>query len=68
MTNMLSIGTQIDTPLQLIGLLIVAIVIVIIAVIVKQIIVYIGACILKYRKVDVKIGKGDLHTEACLRR
>ena len=66
MSNILSIGTQIDTPLQLIGLLIVAVVIIIIAVLIKQVIVYIVTCILRYRKVDVNVGKGDLHTEAHL--
>ena len=68
MSNILNISVQIDTPLKLLGLLIIAIVVVSLAVLAKQVIVYIGACILKYHKVNVKVDKDDFHTEVHLRQ
>ena len=68
MTDALSVGTRCDTPLQIIGLLIISILIVIILIIIYKLIVFIGNLFLKFRKVDVAVGKGDLYFKSKLRR
>lgn len=66
MPDALSVGTRCDSPLQILGLLIVAILIMVVAIICYKSIRYICDCILNYRKVRISIDKGETHIEGTL--
>ena len=68
MTNILSIGVQCNTVLQLVGLLITATVIVVIAVLAYKAVTFVGYVILQFCKVCVEFGKGDFHSKVNLHR
>ena len=68
MPDALSIGTRCNSPLQVVGLLIVAILISVIAITCYKSIRYICDCILTYSKVRIDIDKGDHHFKSSLSR
>lgn len=68
MPDALSVGTRCNSPLQVIGLLIVAILISVVAITIYKSIRYICDCILTYRKVRINIDKGDTHVSSRLSR
>lgn len=68
MVDVFSIATQCSTPLQVIGLLIIAVFFISIAFIAYITIRYIGRVILSYRRAEVNIDKGDTHIDAHLSR
>lgn len=68
MPDALSVGTRCDSPLQVVGLLIVAILISVVAIICYKSIRYVCECILTYSKVRINIDKGDTHINSRLSR
>ena len=68
MPDALSIGTRCNSPLQIVGLLIVAILISVIAIVCYKSLRYICDCLLTYSKVRVDIDKGDTHFKSFLSR
>ena len=68
MPDALSVGTRCNSPLQVVGLLIVAILFSVIAIIFYKSICYICDCILTYRKVRINIDKGDTRVSSRLSR
>ncbi len=63
MADVFRISTQCSTPLQILGLLIIAVFFIIIAFIAYMTIRYIGKVILSFRKADVNVDKGDAHVD-----
>ncbi len=68
MPDALSVGTRCTSPLQILGLLIVATLIVILSIIFYKSIRYVCDCILTYSKVRIDIDKGDTHFKSSLSR
>ena len=68
MPDALSVGTRCNSPLQVMGLLIVALLISVVAIIFYKSIRYVCDCILTYRKVRINIDKGDTHFKSSLSR
>lgn len=68
MPDALSVGTRCNSPLQVVGLLAVAILISVVAIVCYKSIRYICDCILTYSKVRINIDKGDTHFKSSLSR
>ena len=68
MSDILGIGVQCNSPLQIIGLLIIAVLLVVIAIVIYKAVRFVTTCLLSFRKVDVNIDKDDFRMETHLRQ
>lgn len=68
MADILDIATKIDSPLQLIGVLIIARAFIAFCAYAYKTIHSFGQFILGFRKVDVKVDKDDVHIDTHLRQ
>lgn len=68
MSDILSIGIQCNSLLQIMGLLIVAILMVVIAIIIYKVVRFIVTCFLHFRKIDIAIDENDFHMKTHLRQ